>query len=181
MSKRPIYERLEGESAKAFEGFVAYRDMGITRSIREVAEKLGKSRALLERWSSKYNWVERAKVFDGDMDRKAILENEKQRREMVKRHANLSSMFQSKLVTRLNKFDPNELSANDMIKWFEVSVKIERLSRGESTDISEVTHSGEVKETREYNIFQRVDQYADLYKKMADRSRVSSNDESDDN
>ena len=175
------FERLEHESSKAFEGFVAYRDMGITRSIREVAEKLGKSRALLERWSSKYQWVDRARAYDDYMDKKAILENEKLRREMVKRHASASTMFQSKVVSRLNTFDPNELSPNDLIKWFEVSVKIERLSRGESTDISEVTHSGEVKETHEYNLFQRVDQYADVYKKMSERGTISSTDESDDN
>lgn len=178
MKKAP-YERQEGETKKAFEAFTIYRDLGITRSIREVAQKLNKSVALIGRWSSKFNWVERAQAFDDEMDRKAILENEKKRKEMVKRHANAATMFQAKVVERLNTLKPEELSPNDLIRWFTEAVKIERLSRGESTDISEVTHNGEVKEKHEYNIFQRVDQYADVYKKLAERGTTGSLDESD--
>lgn len=170
MKKAP-YERQEGESIKAFEGFKLYRDMGIDRSLAKVGEKLGKSDTLISRWSSKNNWVERVQAYDDEMDRKAILENEKKRREMVKRHANAATMFQAKVVERLNTLKPEELSPNDLIKWFTEAVKIERLSRGESTDISEVTHNGEVKEKHEYNIFQRVDQYRDIYKKLAEREK----------
>jgi hypothetical protein len=179
--KKPPYERIEGETKKAFEAFTMYRDLGITRSLREVAQKLNKSLALIGRWSSKYNWVERSQTYDDEMDKKAILENEKKRREMVKRHANASSMFQAKVIERLNTLKPEELSPNDLIKWFTEAVKIERISRGESTDISEVTHSGEVKEKHEYNIFQRVEQYADLYKQLANRGIPPSIDEGDDN
>lgn len=178
--KKAVYERQEGESQKAFEAFATYRDLGITRSIREVAQKLNKSVALLGRWSSKYEWVDRAQAFDDEMDRKAILDNEKKRREMVKRHASAATMFQGKVIERLNSLKPEELSPSDLIRWFTEAVKIERLSRGESTDIAEVNHSGEVNEKHEYNIFQRIDQYADVYKKLAERGISKSVDEGDD-
>ena len=38
------WERQKGESDKAYEAFVTYWDMGTDRSIRAVAQKLGKSR-----------------------------------------------------------------------------------------------------------------------------------------
>lgn len=178
--KMKDYERKEGETAKAFEAFAKYRDLGITRSIREVAQELNKSVAMIGRWSSANNWVERVRKYDKDMDRVAILENEKKRRDMVKRHANQAMMFQSKILERLNSLNPDELSPNDLIRWFTEAVKIERLSRGESTDIAEVTHSGEVT-THDRDVFQRVDKYAELYKKMANNGTDSGIDESDDN
>ncbi|MEH7114554.1 hypothetical protein V7124_19640 [Neobacillus niacini] len=174
------YERQDEETKKAFEAFVEYRNMGMDRSLREVAKKLDKSLALIGRWSSANNWVERAAEYDKDMDRKALIEDEKKRREMVKRHANASMMFQQKVIERIRTIKPEELSPSELIRWFETSVKIERLSRGESTDISEIAHSGEVSEKHEYNIFQRVDQYSDLYKKMAERGRIQSVDDGDD-
>lgn len=178
--KKKEYERIEGETTKQFEAFVVYRDLGITRSLREVVKKLDKSLALIGRWSSANNWVERVKKYDDDMDRAAILENEKKRRDMVKRHANQAMMFQSKILERLNSLNPDELSPSDLIRWFTEAVKIERLSRGESTDIAEVTHSGEVT-THDRDVFERVDKYAELYKKMANNGADSGTNESDDN
>jgi hypothetical protein len=174
------YERQDDETKKAFEAFVEYRNMGLDRSLREVAKKLDKSLTLIGRWSSANNWVERAGEYDKEMDRKALIEDEKKRREMVKRHANASVLFQQKVVERLRTIKPEELTPSELIRWFETSVKIERLSRGESTDIAEVNHSGEVNEKHEYNIFQRIDQYADVYKKLAERGISKGVNEGDD-
>ena len=49
------WERLENESSRAFEAFSAYRDLGPQRSLAKVAETLGKSKALMERWSAKHD------------------------------------------------------------------------------------------------------------------------------
>lgn len=58
------WEQLPDESAKAFQAFSLYLKMGIERSISKVAEKLGKSRALIERWSSVWQWGERVRRYD---------------------------------------------------------------------------------------------------------------------
>lgn len=160
------YERLDGESKQAFEAFTIYRDMGLARSITKVAQKCTKNESLLKRWSSKYDWVERCKAYDQEMDRLAILENEQQRREMIKEHAAVARAMLEKVKAATETLDPKTLTPNEMAKWLDIAVKVERLSRGESTDISEVTHSGEVN-ANEQDIFKRVDQYAELYTKMA--------------
>ncbi len=55
----PSFARLPNESVKAFEAFTAYLGMGGSRSLEAVGQKLGKSRALMERWSKRHNWVAR--------------------------------------------------------------------------------------------------------------------------
>src|ERR1043166_6015550 len=51
------------ESAIAYAAFQKYYLMR-KRSLRKVAQALGKSLQLLERWSSEFHWVERAKSWD---------------------------------------------------------------------------------------------------------------------
>lgn len=52
-------EPLQNESPKAYAAFVAYVEQGDNRSTGKVARQLGKSRQLIQRWSSKYRWQER--------------------------------------------------------------------------------------------------------------------------
>lgn len=56
------------ESSVAYQAFAEYRDLGPDRSLDQVGRKLGKSQALMERWSSKYDWVKRAREFDTHID-----------------------------------------------------------------------------------------------------------------
>jgi hypothetical protein len=65
------WTRQPGESHKAFEAFVTYRDTRIrgVRSIRRTARRLGKSRQLCERWSRRWSWVARCELFDRAVDR----------------------------------------------------------------------------------------------------------------
>ena len=61
------WEQQPGESAKAFEAFAIYRDMGVERSVRKVTQRLNKSLTLIGKWSSRYNWPERARAYDRDV------------------------------------------------------------------------------------------------------------------
>ena len=63
------WERQPDESAKAFEAFVIYRDMGLQRGVRKVGDQLHKSLTLMSRWSSQHNWPERAAAWDVEQDR----------------------------------------------------------------------------------------------------------------
>jgi hypothetical protein len=65
------WRRQPGESRQAFAAFEVYRDEAIrgVRSIRRTANKLGKSRQLLERWSARWQWAARCDRFDFALDR----------------------------------------------------------------------------------------------------------------
>lgn len=140
MAKKQPWERTDKESSQSFEAFQVYRDMGTDRSLAKVGEQLGKSTALMERWSSTHGWRDRAADYDSHLDRLTLKEEAKERIKMAKRHAQQAMMFQNKVLQRLNALDPAELSPNDLIRFFDTSVKIERLSRGDSTE--SINHSG---------------------------------------
>jgi hypothetical protein len=63
------WDRQQDEGDKAFEAFALYRDLGPRRSVRSVAQKLGKSATQIGRWSSKHHWTSRVTVWDFEQDR----------------------------------------------------------------------------------------------------------------
>lgn len=171
--KRMSYERQDEETKKAFEAFTIYRDLGPERSIRKVSERLRKSEALLYRWSAQYEWVDRAKDYDAEMDRLALLQEVKDRKAMNKRQAGQAKILQGKALEALKNIKPEELDIKDIIKMFVEGAKVERLARGESTENAEVKHSGEVKERIEHDITERVEKYANIYEKLSEEEKDS--------
>lgn len=149
MNDREPWDRQKGETKKAFEAFTVYRDLGTTRSLAKVANKLDKSKTIIGRWSSKWNWVERTNAWDDELDRLNKLEQIEEVKKMAERHAKTSMMFQQKVIERLAEVNPGELSPNDLARWFEVAVKIERLSRGEPTENVNQEIEGQVEVSNE--------------------------------
>lgn len=74
MRKKPktAWSKRRGESAQAYDAAHTYFELGPWRSIVAAAKRLGKSPSLLEKWSSKYNWVERADAFDQSEQQKRL-------------------------------------------------------------------------------------------------------------
>ncbi len=56
------FEQQAKESAKAFAAFSIYLNMGPERSLALAAEKLGKSKRLLEKWSRRFDWPSRVQA-----------------------------------------------------------------------------------------------------------------------
>lgn len=136
-----LWERQPGESAKAFEAFATYRDM-LTgeRSVRKVAEKLGKSSTFVSRWSSRFGWVERAAAWDDEQDRIARENLAPERRRMNKTHADLGNALLVKAAKGLKRLSDEELTAGDVARLVEVGSKLERLALGvKDTGTVEVT------------------------------------------
>ena len=141
-----LWERQEGESAPAFQAFAAYRDMGAERSLAKVAQKLGKSKALMERWSSRWQWGIRADAWDDEMDRCACRELQKGIAEMRKNHVGIAKAMLVKALQALQKIPTDEISPRDVSNMVDVAAKLERISRGEVTERTEgkQTITGEV-------------------------------------
>ena len=131
-----IWERLPGESSKAYEAFCIYRDLGVDRSIEKTAKNRLKpgSYSWLRNWSSKYNWVERARAYDDYLEREKRKEREKAILEMVDRHIKEAMALQQKALERLKTLNPDELTTRDVLNYLLEAMKVERLSRGEPTE-----------------------------------------------
>ena len=66
-----IFDRERDESSKAFEAWSIYRDLGAQRSLKKTAELYYGSTSnvrQLQRWSSRFNWVERARASDVEQE-----------------------------------------------------------------------------------------------------------------
>ena len=140
------WERQPGEPARAYGAFCIYRDLPPhERSLRAVAERLGGKRSEtgrrstrpLERWSSRWRWVERAARWDEEQDRRAREAQLRAVKEMRERHAKEAMALQQKALERLKRMDPEELSPKDVLWYFVEAAKLERISRGEPDQIQE--------------------------------------------
>lgn len=136
------WERQEKENPKPYEAFCIYRDMGIQRSHTKVAEKLGKSVALISRWSSENNWVERVAAWDGEQDRIARHEQQEAIKRMRKRQAESGHAMQCKGLMALKKIPVEELSAQDIVKLLVEGSKLERIGRGDVGEVIEERDGG---------------------------------------
>jgi hypothetical protein len=67
------FEQQPKESDKAFVAFSLYLSQGPERSLAKVAKKLGRSKVLMEKWSSKFDWPARVAAYGAHM---ALVERE---------------------------------------------------------------------------------------------------------
>jgi hypothetical protein len=84
------WDQQPGEGAKPFAAFVVYRDM-TPRTLAETARVRSRSLTLMARWSKQHNWVERAKAWDREQDRRKQVERTRAQaddvRKMYDRHS----------------------------------------------------------------------------------------------
>lgn len=123
------WDKMPEESTKAFEAFARYRDLGAQRSLSKAAAELGKSKPLLEGWSSKYSWQERITAWDAAQDRVNRRERRRAIVTMSRRHAEMAVAFQAKVIQRLKALKPEEMSVGEALRVFAIAVKIERDAR----------------------------------------------------
>jgi hypothetical protein len=151
-----MWDRMPGETPREYQKFCAYRDMNTaekpirTRSMAKLAKDIGFSQDHLRKISAKNEWVSRCAAYDAHLDEKAREQNEVDIMEMRKNHALLASQMIKKAAKRLLTITEDEITATDIVRLVDVGVKIERLSRGESTENKQIsgeakiTHQGEV-------------------------------------
>lgn len=141
--------RLRNETGPAFQAFAIYRDMKPEeRSLAKVRVVLGKSRTLVERWSTIWNWVERVEAWDRYQDKIIQQElakaNAKAIVDMKKRHIQASIVMQQKVAAGLSNLDVKKMKPHELSRMERDAVMIERISRDVATEISEDKVSGEI-------------------------------------
>lgn len=148
------WERQPKEGDKPFEGFGIYRDLGPSRTLPRVAEALGKSMVLIQKWSTTWNWVARCSAWDDEADRlqrdRDLVERQKAIQKMRDSHAQLGAAATQVAASILVKHaddpkNPNtnreamaKASLSDAARLIQVGSTLERLSRGESTERIEI-------------------------------------------
>lgn len=122
-------ERQPWETAKAYEAFKTYLDMGGSRSIRGVTQKLHKSYTLIGRWSRENRWAERIKRHENELAKEARRKEIEEYAKMRDRHIEISSLMQQKAVEALKEVDAKSLKPKDIKDFITVGTELERMNR----------------------------------------------------
>lgn len=80
------WEQCEDESAEAYEAFLAYRDLGRSRTFKAAAAHVGKHESLIRRWANRHRWRERVWAWDVHEARQDEAAVRQQRDEMLQQH-----------------------------------------------------------------------------------------------
>lgn len=140
------YDRQAEETDSTFEGFQAYRDMGLGRSLAKVASMLGKSTPLMERWSSANRWVKRAAAWDTYVDMRTrnaeLRELEKMRARQIRIACDLQSFGDTELQkhrAQAKKLKKATLKPDELLRMVKEGAIMERVNRGEPGEIVQTT------------------------------------------
>ena len=112
-SKQPIHlgtdrepwDRQNGESNRQYSRFIAFRDLGRMRTLKQAVEMLhgigdnSVSYRTLMQYAYEYRWTERAEAWDFAQDRLEAARLLELRREMHSRHRRLASGLMAKAVS----------------------------------------------------------------------------------
>lgn len=123
------WERQKGESAQAFEAFSTYLEMGTDRSIRAVGQKLDKSRTQIGKWSKAWDWQERVRAYDNDVEREARKKALAARKNMVNRHIGIAMQLQKKALEALDSLSVEDMTPKDIKEYIKMATDLERLNR----------------------------------------------------
>ncbi len=147
------FEKQPGESDKAFAAFSVYLSMGPQRSLEATSRKVGKSKALMERWSRRHRWVERVEAHASHMamvEREGaealarakgvdwIKRQEEQRAEEWQVRCELLEMARE-AIKRWKGRAERCGSLEGIARLLELASKLGRLASGMATDKTEVT------------------------------------------
>ena len=110
------WERQPGESEEAYEAFTDYYK-NPKRSQKKTAKAVGKSEALIYRWSVRWHWSERAREYDNALVREDYLATIDEIRKMNRKQAVIGVLLQTKGVAALQKLKPEKLNAKELIQF----------------------------------------------------------------
>lgn len=108
-------EQQPGETAPAFAAFRTYLEMGPARSTAKVARACGKQKSLMDRWSSRWSWVQRVREFEAVATRAAdeahidaLTARSRRQAEIAQLHGEASALVALALVQKIQA-DPESL------------------------------------------------------------------------
>lgn len=133
-----LWDKQDYDTPKSYEAFLLYRDLPLDqRTLQKVADTLGKSVSLINRWSSQKKWKARVAAYDRFFDKKTrqerAVEDEKAKLDMVRRQTNWAVLVQNRIAQTFKDMRPFEwkkLPFRERIQAYKIMADHERLSRG---------------------------------------------------
>lgn len=137
-----LQSKQSGESAKAYQAYLDYRDMGVSRSLRKLQEKYSQSTAnnppskhlsTIEKWSSKHGWQSRVDEWQQQLAIQREKEAEEARIAERQLRAKLLSVMSANLIACMQTVSPSDI--DDLQKLFRNFQIYMEQSRREHNDL----------------------------------------------
>ncbi len=90
---------------------------------------MSKSRQLVERWKERWNWQERVRAYDNELEKEAKAAAVKATREMAERHIRIAMQLQKKALEALQNLSVKKMTAKDIKEYIKMATELERLNR----------------------------------------------------
>ena len=115
--KTKQWERLKNETDTAFLAFKTYLEMD-DRSLQKVSTKLSKSRQLINRWATKFDWKNCAVAWDNSLLEELRIKEKQNLSKTIRRQLKDLQNFQSKAADSLSQKDLSKASVKSLNEMY---------------------------------------------------------------
>lgn len=130
MADRKPWNMRPGETAKAYQAFEVYRDLGAERTMEKAGAILGKSMGTIEPWASRFEWAARVRAFDEAVAAKAADRALEDAVAVRARQAADAKRLQELGIERLSTLPVGQLKPGHAIQAWKVGAEAERKALG---------------------------------------------------
>jgi hypothetical protein len=140
--EREPWDRQPEESAKKHHQFLAYRDIGLTRTLTEAAEKLTLAYGHVRNIASRYLWQERVDAWDARQARVYAARLEEERRRAAESDAKILRVMTGMVGQALPHLDASKMTWAEFTRFVDTTMRLRRQLFGDPTDTIAVTGQG---------------------------------------
>lgn len=128
------WERLPGETPKAYALFIAYRDQGaLHHSLRElVRNEPSTNLAQVGRYSRDFDWVARSTAWDDHIQRLADIAQLEDAQAMQRRHKALGFTLINAAIERARTINVEKLTVRETLMIADLAIRIERQAHADA-------------------------------------------------
>ena len=134
---RDAWDRYQREPAEQYESFCVYLNLGISRTIPQVAEITGRPIQTLWNASRKYHWVKRCAAYDEYIERKAREALERKILQVKEASVTAAQKMMALGIKKLNTMNENELTAREAKEYVRNSLAIVQAVNGENQNATD--------------------------------------------
>ncbi|MBP9201104.1 MAG: hypothetical protein KBF47_13930 [Gemmatimonadales bacterium] len=131
MSTKP-WNMQPGETAKAYQAFEVYRDLGAERSLEKAYRQLttGSPLEVLKQWSSRHDWQARVRAFDEYVAARAADKAVETAASVRARQAQHAKAIQFRAMQKFATVTPEGMSVGEATRAWQVGAEVERKALG---------------------------------------------------
>jgi len=117
---------MEHETARAYDAFRRFRELGAMRNLQTIADAIGSPLGTVEKWSERWRWFERAIAWDDEIHQLDDRRRLEAIRTMHENHQRAGRAAMAKALAALNNLDPTEIPAYAAARLLELGARLER-------------------------------------------------------